>query len=768
MDKTFTKNMKIKNWMTKRSMSEKLAIAMLVMTVIFTFVIGFTIFDLRKFNNELTNLNLVILPDITTSAELAASLQITLSNVSKLRLAESQAHRRITLAEINNELEKTKLMSNNIGNINISHDVLKTLLTTVENSVFKLNTLVENRITAKEKLDKSFIRITNFDLNHIAQKFPQATQIQIDDIINWEKNLYEIKSKAIQAYQTTRIREILKLKREALSALNEMPRQILNLPPAILDELSSVNNGLYTITHGPEGIFTLSEEHLISVARSRGVENQTSLLTEEASVLVSSIFNQTKKDAGNYAHEISSTLTTHTKFLIISSFFIFISFGATYYYFRNNLVGRLISLNSQILERVKGNRVPIKIDGEDEISDIGKSFGFFSNEIDSQQKKLMKAIKQAEKANSYKTEFLANISHDIRTPLTGVKGVLSLLSNSKLDAKQKKLLQKARLSSDILHSIINDLLDVSRLEKGMLSLHKDTVDIRELTKEVVIMMEDMKSEKGLDLHIDINKNIPDFLFLDPKRFAQILFNLLSNALKFTDSGSISIAIKAVTYKKNKNTLQLVVKDTGVGITKAQQKNVFERFQRLNKIDSRNSQSTGLGLSICKYLVELMNGKIEVKSILGEGSTFTVTIPYGLVTKNAKFNEKATKKPKNVAKDILVVEDNDINQQLIKMLLENYRHKVTMVSNGKEALKEVKKHNFDLVLMDVQMPVMGGKEATTLIRKLPSPKGKVPIIALTAHAMGFEADELIAIGMNAIITKPIDTKLLETAIQHYSL
>ena len=212
----------------------------------------------------------------------------------------------------------------------------------------------------------------------------------------------------------------------------------------------------------------------------------------------------------------------------------------------------------------------------------------------------------------------------------------------------------------------------------------------------------------------------------------------------------------------------MVKDTGIGISKEHQKTMFERFQRFNTQTNSNIQSTGLGLSICKYLVELMQGDIQVKSASNKGSSFTVTIPCEEVSSKAVINKEASTTTKKIGKNILVVEDNDINQQLIQMILETANHKITLVTNGKEALGKVNNNDYDLILMDVQMPVMDGKEATKHIRDMAEPKCGVPIIALTAHAMDFEADQLIALGMNAIITKPIDTKLLETAVQHYSL
>lgn len=759
---------KLKNVLIVRNMADKVAIAMVTISIILGLVIGLTIFDLRKFNDSVTDLNLNALPNITTSAELAASLQTTLSNVNKLNLADSQAHRRIILSEINIEMDKTKNLSSDMEQINVAQEILSILLTTVEQSVEQLNILVENRINAKQNLAQSVFKLIQYDVDFVSNSYGNPSDQEVEILNNWENSLDQIISKAVKASQLSRMREVIALQNETNSLFSQLNDVRGSLSPEIFSHISMVQDGLKQLTHEENGIFTLTIHHLSTIARSRGLENQTRLLTEEANVLVSSIFGQTRQYASDYAREISDTLNTHTNFLILSAFFLLISFAAIYYYFRDKLVGRLVSLNKQILERVKGERLPVRADGNDEITDIAKSFGFFINEIDNQQAKLINAIDLAEKANRSKTEFLANISHDIRTPLTGVKGALSLLATTNLDEKQKPLLQKAKLSSEILHSIINDLLDVSRLEKGMLPLHKDTVDLRELVKEVVSMMEELKNEKGLDLEVEIKKSVPTLVFIDPKRFTQILFNLLSNSLKFTDSGKISILVKTKKNKTGQKTLELMIKDTGVGIAKEHQKTMFERFQRFNTEMEATIQSTGLGLSICKYLVELMQGSIEVKSKLKQGTTFTVSIPCEEIPKKIIIQKDNNVKPKKIEKNILVVEDNDINQQLIQMILETDNHKITLVSNGKEALEMVEKHHYDLILMDVQMPVMNGKEATKHIRSLSAPKCHIPIVALTAHAMDFEADQLISIGMNAIITKPIDTKLLEAAVQHYSL
>tara|TARA_R110000787_G_scaffold221535_2_gene330268 strand:- start:2832 stop:6137 length:3306 start_codon:yes stop_codon:yes gene_type:complete len=373
----------------------------------------------------------------------------------------------------------------------------------------------------------------------------------------------------------------------------------------------------------------------------------------------------------------------------------------------------------------------------------------------------------AETAGRAKSEFLASMSHEIRTPMTGVLGFADMLLDDNLpDASRDKVLKIIETSKSLL-AIINDILDISKINAGMLQI--ETVDFNpiEVAESVThLFQQTLSPEKNAALNITVGftEGFPDFVSGDPTRLRQILLNLMGNAVKFTNKGSVSLRCKSDLENKM---LHFEISDTGIGMSPENQKELFKDFAQADASISRKYQGTGLGLSICKRLVELLGGEIEVDSALGQGSTFTFTIPYSMATQETPLWNKDAEPI--VKKDIpqlnvLVAEDNDINQTIIGAILEKMGHKFTVVNNGIEAIHAVKVNDFDLILMDVRMPEMSGPEATIEIRKLKSPKANIPIIALTADVMADNRQSYAEAGMNDIVAKPINNNELDAAIR----
>ncbi|HEX6957542.1 MAG TPA: PAS-domain containing protein [Ferrovibrio sp.] len=363
---------------------------------------------------------------------------------------------------------------------------------------------------------------------------------------------------------------------------------------------------------------------------------------------------------------------------------------------------------------------------------------------------------RAQAASRAKSEFLAMMSHEIRTPMNGVLGAIGLLLNTKLSVPQSRLVTTARESAEHLLTLINDILDLSKLEAGRIDLETIDFDLTQLVESSVSMMTPRAVIKNLRLSSRQEPPLPRFLRGDPGRLRQILFNLVSNAIKFTNEGEVEITVASAAEPDGRHRIRFSVRDTGIGIAADKMERLFGRFTQADSSIARRFGGTGLGLAISKQLVELMGGRVGVESTEGEGSTFwfSVTLPEGEPVKAAVAEAQAAGPATRNSLRILVAEDNQVNQMVIGLMLRQLGHQVDVATNGIEACEQVQKAPYDLVLMDVQMPEMDGLQATRTIRSLPQGCADIPIIALTANAMEGDREKYLAAGMNDYIAKPI--------------
>ena len=372
---------------------------------------------------------------------------------------------------------------------------------------------------------------------------------------------------------------------------------------------------------------------------------------------------------------------------------------------------------------------------------------------------LQLAKEKAEKASLAKAQFLSTITHELRTPLYAVTGLTHLLLEENPKPEQKEHLNSLKFSGEYLLSLINNILDLNKLEANKVELERTTFHLKKRINDVLIALKKSADDRKNNLHLEFDESIPEKLVGDPLKLSQILINLLGNSLKFTQNGDVTIRVKKMKEANEKVLLHFEVEHNGVGISKKKQKSIFESFSQASLQINRKFGGTGLGLAIVKNLLELMGSRIQLESQLGKGSKFWFDIYFAI---SEEISEN--KNPKNIIYDVdyialenrnvLVVEDNKINQMITKKILEKNKMQCTVADNGMDAIKLVQENNFDIVLMDIHMPGISGIEATQEIRKF---NKMLPIIALTAVTIDENLDDFYRAGFNEIIPKPFKTE-----------
>ncbi len=404
---------------------------------------------------------------------------------------------------------------------------------------------------------------------------------------------------------------------------------------------------------------------------------------------------------------------------------------------------------------------------------------------------LREAHFRAEAANRGKSQFLANMSHELRTPFNGMLGMMSLLESTPLTTAQTDYIKTAKGSANHLLTLLNDILDVSALESGKMTLNPEPVQLSALLNEVNALMHPLALEKQLKFSIVVQAELPAWVLADATRLKQILFNLVNNALKFTDHGGVTLTIVSRPRTDGNTGLAFLVEDTGIGMDDHVLSRLFQRFYQVDGGLARKFGGTGLGLEISQTLARMMGGAIEVESALGKGSVFTLHLPFttcpappasGAPVSIQSFSKPTTaaapantlaseasapptdaQAPLNALR-VLVVEDHPVNRKFVGILLDKMGCKATFCENGQLAVEVAEREMFDLVLMDVHMPIMDGLTATRTIRAMAGPIAQVPIIVLTADVMNDAKEQALAAGVNDFVTKPVQIGQLQAAMQ----
>jgi len=615
-----------------------------------------------------------------------------------------------------------------------------------------------------------YMGISYYVTNHSIQALNEIKNNKFKISTLHSENLHLLEKMTIFFQDAARMKE----EEQLINAKNTKEKILENLIYLeVLQDISPIKKEEASLVELYNFSFKVTNQimHEIKIDKQRIVKFQIlnattkKLFIQQKKLTTNSLYNAIDKLSNNQNNFLLFSLIVPTIALII---IILIAL-----YFFNHISRRFKKVKSSLQNLNTSTpdfSKKMSVERNDEIGELVAGFNKLQHKLEKDNQRLNSLKIKAEDTARLKSEFLANMSHEIRTPMHGIIGMSYLTLQTKLNKKQKNFIEKIDNSAKMLLGIINNILDLSKIEAEKFTLEKTNFELKKMINSSVDLLRFKMEENNIKLIINYEKNLSESFYGDSLRISQVLTNLLSNAVKFTTQGTISIDIKKI----KKNTFEFKITDTGIGLTIKEQKNLFKAFSQADGSTNRKYGGTGLGLVISKQLVEMMHGKIWVKSYYGQGSSFIFQIELLEIlnhTPKEDYQIKIQKERDMVEqcvsalerKKILLAEDNIINQEIILGLLENSSIEIDIAKNGEEAISLHQKNKYGMILMDIQMPILDGYEATKAIRAIDK---TIPIIAITASAMKEDVKKTRESGMNDHLNKPIDVNRLYELLLTY--
>ncbi|WP_247874186.1 ATP-binding protein [Azospirillum sp. TSH58] len=752
----------------------RVGLGLLVMVGVLLGVSGAALYDLAQFRHALSDLSNGALPRITTGAVLNGGLQQVLSQATRLGVAASHPERRVTLAELTANLTAVTRSAQALSDIE-GGATLAGVLGTLVPTVADLDRLVAERIDAAARTDDALDETRRLSAEAgalVAAVLPTLPADRLGPLTAWTNTVNRVLNESTHAGNSRFQREIARAQRDAAAALSALPALHAGLPAEQAERFAALHRRLEAALLGPSGLLPSLMERQAAIARSKALTNQVLVMVEEVVKISHALFERINAAAAGEANGLSELAATQNRILVGLGALGFLVALGVYLYLRRFLTLRLVRLNDAVLDRVEGRETPLPDGGTDEIATISRSIRHFLDEIARRQQQVEEARRRAEEASRAKGDFLANMSHEIRTPMNAILGLSHLALRAGPPPRQRGYLTRIRASATALLGIINDILDVSKIEAGMLTLERVPFDLSAVLDMVAGTAALSAEEKGLVLRLEVAPDVPTALLGDPLRLGQVLLNLVNNAVKFTESGSVVLGVTAAppaTGKDAETELRFAVRDTGIGMTAEQVARLFQPFAQADSSTTRRYGGTGLGLAISRRLAVMMGGGIAVDSTPGLGSTFRFTVTVG-VQDGAATALPAVADPALVEPGlaglqvdeplrglrVLVADDNAVNRLVARELLEDAGLAVTAVASGGEAVRLALEPGagYAALLTDIQMPDMDGFAVARAIRRQCGPD-RLPIIAMTAHALEEERRRCLDAGMDDHIAKPVE-------------
>ncbi|UTW55918.1 ATP-binding protein [Kordiimonas sp. SCSIO 12610] len=597
---------------------------MLVWFVVIGIVGTYGVFNVKSFQTSLSNLTNETLPNAANVSRLSTATSSLTGTVRRFALVDTQIQRRLVYNEITSQFETVDALASGLSD-QTNTAAFAGILSAINQLVDQLNQQIENRIVAEDVSSEIAGQLSSL-LDDRIQNFENVSDQQKVQILAWESRVSGSIALAVQSINISRLRAMRVLRRNVTRQLAGLEGLRSGLPTNIIQDMRVKEQRLETLLLGEDGYFESLVEGLKLTARVRGLENQILTLNEEVTKLSDDVFQTAGAEVTKSVRVVNAGFEEQLNYILMTGFLTILSIGAVAYMVHSLFVARLNRLNKEVQEYSELEDNLITISGKDEITGIAKSISSFITEIENQQRELRKAKAKAEDATKVKSEFLATMSHEIRTPMNGVVSMTQMLSKTELDNQQKELVEIVEQSAGSLLTIINDILDFSRIEAGKLEIEEVEFNIRELVASVSALCGADAYGKGLELFFDIAPDIESYILGDSTRVRQILLNLTSNAVKFTENGYVKIDV-SLGKETGKGMLHFRIEDTGIGISEEAIQRLFVAFAQADGSTVRRFGGSGLGLSICKRLVDLMGGDIGVESTVGTGSVFYFSIPF---------------------------------------------------------------------------------------------------------------------------------------------